>query len=178
MGPLSLQIRPNQQYEPTDEATRRALIAWVTVTDKLTGAARIYDNAPYQLASRADTQAFSAPPVPLAAETPSLRAAASEEVLLGGRFLVRVDFWSPPFEGRGQALALTPDTGAFWFFDPSNLELMVKVLDGRAVNGKFWVFYGALSDIDYTLTVTDGFTGQSKTYRNPRGTLASRVEAF
>jgi hypothetical protein len=53
---------------------------------------------------------------------------------------------------------------------------MIKVLDGRAINGRFWVFYGALSDVDYTLTVTDTQTGQQKTYHNPRGTLASRAD--
>ena len=42
-----------------------------------------------------------------------------------------------------------------------------------AVNGKHWVFYGALSSVDYTLTVTDTQTGQVRTYHNPPGRLAS-----
>ena len=46
--------------------------------------------------------------------------------------------------GAGTALPLTADTGAFWFFDPANVEVLLKVLDGRPVNGQFWVFYGAL----------------------------------
>jgi hypothetical protein len=77
-------------------------------------------------------------------------------------------------------MPLTADSGAFWFFQPSNIELVVKVLDGRTVNGHFWVFYGALSDVGYTITVTDTATGQSKTYTNPEHTLASRAdtEAF
>jgi hypothetical protein len=28
---------------------------------------------------------------------------------------------------------------------------LVKVLDGRAINDRFWVFYGALSDVEYTV---------------------------
>jgi hypothetical protein len=56
------------------------------------------------------------------------------------------------------------------------VELIVKVLDGRAVNGHFWVFYGALSDVQYTLTVTDTQTGTSKPYVNPQGTLASEAD--
>jgi len=32
------------------------------------------------------------------------------------------------------------------------------------------VFYGALSDLDYTLTVTDTRTGQARTDHNPAGT--------
>ncbi len=70
-------------------------------------------------------------------------------------------------------LVLTSSTGAFWFFDSDNIELVVKVLDGRSVNGKFWVFYGALSNVEYTITVTDTLTGAVKTYFNPQGQLAS-----
>lgn len=50
---------------------------------------------------------------------------------------------------------------------------MIKVVDGRAFNGYFWVFYGALSDVEYTITVTDMTTGVAKTYSNPQGRLAS-----
>jgi hypothetical protein len=37
--------------------------------------------------------------------------------------------------GTGVAVPLTGNTGYFWFFNSSNVELMVKVLDGDAVNG-------------------------------------------
>jgi hypothetical protein len=50
------------------------------------------------------------------------------------------------------------------------------VLDGRAVNGHFWVFYGALSDVSYTITVTDTVTGISRTYHNDLHQLASRAD--
>jgi hypothetical protein len=53
------------------------------------------------------------------------------------------------------------------------VELVIKALDGRAVDGKFWIFYGALSDVHYTITVTDTQTGAVKTYTNPSGQLAS-----
>ena len=68
---------------------------------------------------------------------------------------------------------MTADTGYFWFFDPANVELVVKVLDGRGVNGHFWVFYGALSDVEYQVVVTDSVTGERRTYENERGNLAS-----
>ena len=73
---------------------------------------------------------------------------ATHLCLNGARFRVEVD-WALPggVAGKGQAVPLTSDTGAFWFFDNANLELVVKVLDGRAVNGHFWVFYGGLSDV-------------------------------
>ncbi len=75
--------------------------------------------------------------------------------------------------GQGNAVQLTNDTGYFWFFSPFNVELVVKVLDARAINETFWVFYGALSNVEYELAVTDLLTGVVKLYRNPGGTLAS-----
>ncbi|HEY2796422.1 MAG TPA: hypothetical protein VGK26_00910 [Thermoanaerobaculia bacterium] len=75
--------------------------------------------------------------------------------------------------GRGTPVPLTSDTGYFWFFSPSNVELMVKVLDARGVNGNFWVFYGALTNVQFTLTVTDGLTGAFQVYTNPLSTFAS-----
>lgn len=75
--------------------------------------------------------------------------------------------------GLGQAVALTNDTGYFWFFSPTNVELVLKVLDGRPINDHFWVFYGALSTVEYVITVTDTETGASKTFVNPSGNLAS-----
>jgi photosystem II stability/assembly factor-like uncharacterized protein len=94
--------------------------------------------------------------------------------LQGNRFSVRVG-WSAGGDGSasGQAVPITSNTGAFWFLSPDNLELVVKVLDGRPANGKWWVFYGALSNVEYTLTVTDTETGAVKTYVNPQGQLAS-----
>ena len=68
---------------------------------------------------------------------------------------------------------MTSDTGHFWFFTDTNVELVVKVLDGRAINNHFWVFYGALSNVQYVITVLDTQTQTSRTYTNPQGTLAS-----
>jgi hypothetical protein len=83
-------------------------------------------------------------------------------------------------EGVAQAIPLTADTGFFWFFDPALTELAVKVLDGRPVNSRFWVYYGALSNVEYTVTVTDLLTGAVREYFNPAGTYASvgDVDAF
>jgi PKD repeat protein len=91
------------------------------------------------------------------------------------RFQVRVA-WVAVHQGTsgdGQAVALTSDTGYFWFFNSSNVELVLKVLDGRPVNGHFWVFFGALTNVQFTLTVTDTQTGVVKTYFNPQDTQAS-----
>ena len=95
--------------------------------------------------------------------------------LSGNRFRVHVD-WHVPSQGRigaGQPVLLSADTGYFWFFSDANIELVVKVLDARTVNGHFWVFYGALSNVEYTIAVTDTQTGVIRTYANPSGSLAS-----
>jgi hypothetical protein len=75
--------------------------------------------------------------------------------------------------GVGQAVQLTSDTGYFWFFDPANVETVVKVLDGRSTNGARWVFYGALSNVEYRIVVTDTTTGAVREYVNPAGRFAS-----
>ena len=76
--------------------------------------------------------------------------------------------------GHGQTLPLTDETGAFWFFDAANYELLVKVLDGRGINGAFWTFFGALTNVELRLLVTDTETGASRGYFNPAGRHASR----
>jgi hypothetical protein len=50
---------------------------------------------------------------------------------------------------------------------------VLKVVDGRGFNGKFWVFYGALSNVEYQITVTDTSTGAVRVYTNPSGQLSS-----
>ena len=94
--------------------------------------------------------------------------------LNGSRFRIQATWRAPDgTSGSAQAVPITADAGSFWFFSSNNVELVVKVVDGRPFNNKFWVFYGALSNIQYTITVTDTLTGAAKTYSNPQGQLAS-----
>jgi hypothetical protein len=167
----------------------------LTVTDTATGATRRYTNPPGHFGSVGDTEAFgprgatgSAPAAATALLAPETREIVRTRVaaagtciagptrlcLNGGRFAVEAT-WRD-FEGHtgvGTAVPLTADTGYFWFFAATNVEVLLKVLDGRALNGKFWVFYGALSNVEYTLTVTDVATGAVRTYANPSGRFAS-----
>ncbi len=109
------------------------------------------------------------------------RSVASTLFLNKCRFGLSVDWTdSRGRTGRGVPVQLTNDTGYFWFFSAANVELVIKVLDARSINDSFWVFYGALSAVQYTLTVTDGLTGEVRTYRNPSGAFASvgDTEAF
>lgn len=93
--------------------------------------------------------------------------------LLGERFEVRVawrDHRSGSL-GEGQKTKLTDRSGTFWFFHPDNVELIVKIQDGRPVNGDFWVFVGTMTDLAFSLTVSDRETNFSRTYVNPAGKL-------
>src|SRR3954466_14262731 len=115
---------------------------------------------------------------PAAARAQGICFPLATHLCLGyGRFQVDVD-WNLPggIAGKGQAVPLTDDTGSLCFFDNSILELVVKVLDGRAVNGHFWVYYGGLSDVEYRITITDTKTGMREIYTTPPGQLASGAD--
>jgi pimeloyl-ACP methyl ester carboxylesterase len=78
--------------------------------------------------------------------------------------------------GVGSATpAVSGDSGVLWFFAPDNWEMLVKVLDGCAVNQRIWVFVAATTDVHYTLTITDTVTGKFKTYQNQAGQAATMV---
>lgn len=70
--------------------------------------------------------------------------------------------------GTARAVAETADTGFFWFFDPGNIEVVVKVLDACHLD-RFWVFAGGLTDVGVELTVTDTETGEVVEYENAAG---------
>ena len=78
--------------------------------------------------------------------------------------------------GEGQVVRLTSDTGYLWFFSSSNVEAVVKVLDGCGLGGHYWVFAGGLTNVHVVLTVTDMLTGSSKTYTNPQHTRYQPVQ--
>lgn len=58
-------------------------------------------------------------------------------------------------EHESRGIQLTEESGTFTFFDPENVELVVKILDGRELNGHFWVFAASMTDLAYTLSVTE-----------------------
>jgi photosystem II stability/assembly factor-like uncharacterized protein len=98
--------------------------------------------------------------------------------LQGGRFRVEVG-WEDlrGSRGAGQALPMSDASGSFWFFERENVELTVKIVDARPQNGHFWVFYGSLTTVEFTVTVTDTTTGEAREYRKPAGALTSGGDA-
>lgn len=91
--------------------------------------------------------------------------------LAGGRFQVQVTWRNAQGQvGAGAAVPLTADTGYFWFFTSTNVEMVVKLLSTCAINQRFWVFAGGLTDVSVTMTVTDTANGTLKVYTNALGT--------
>jgi hypothetical protein len=111
------------------------------------------------------------PPVATATPISTFCGQATPHVLcLSNRFRVGIVWQRPSTEtGSGVAVSLISDTGTFWFFSPTNYEVMVKTLNGCAINQKWWVFAGGLTNVKVDLTVTDTMTGTSKTYSNAQG---------
>jgi Fibronectin type III domain len=79
--------------------------------------------------------------------------------------------WKTPDgrSGTGTVVRLTDDSGYFWFFDPTNVEAVFKVLNACGLNHAFWFYAGGLTNVQVTLTVTDTKTGAVKTYTNTQG---------
>lgn len=112
---------------------------------------------------RCDIGAFEA--------TTACVAGGANLCLSSNRFRVAATFQAPNNgpSGNAQGVTLTPDSGYFWFFDPANVELTVKVLNGCAINNHYWVYAAGLTNVNVVLTVTDTQTGAVKSYVNPQG---------
>ena len=105
--------------------------------------------------------------------------------LQGGRFEVEV--LRPSILGNPQPVTapgvqLAGNAGYFWFFDASSVEVAVKILDGRPVNGHFWVFVGSMTDQPFTVVVTEqgcsGSTCPARTYISPAGVNRNFIDVL
>ena len=78
--------------------------------------------------------------------------------LLDGRYAVTLD-WETADGETGAAKVAEPrtsDSGLFYFFDPTNWEVLVKVLNGCGTQIKsHWVYAAVASDVGMKLVVRD-----------------------
>jgi Matrixin/Fibronectin type III domain len=166
---------------------------WLEVTDTGAGTVRIYHNRQGDTRGFADTAfpaadlqdikevaSFSPRQDPVTQTGTSATGACATDartLCLLGRYEVEVTWRTSNGQtGAGTVVPDSDNSGFFWFFGPENLELVVKLLDGATVNGKLWVFYGSLSDVEYTVKVTDTQTGKFKSYRNQQGSLSGAAD--
>ncbi len=168
----------------------------ITVTDTAHGTVKTYSNTPGDCGAIDDAAFPGQEPAPgadggeeviarvadgagrtgaAAAPRGSCRPSATTLCLLNGRFAATVT-WQNQFNsviGVGMAGPLSSKTGTFYFTDPTDKELLVKILD---FGNRIGVFYGTLSNLQYTLQVTDTSTGGTKTYFNPPGNYCGGID--
>jgi hypothetical protein len=97
-------------------------------------------------------------------------ADATTLCLRNGRYRVTGQ-WATDQGTSGDAMAESlglSDTGYFWFFNSNNVEMVVKVLNGCPVNGRYWVFAGGLTNVQVEMQVCDTQEGVQATYSNPQ----------
>lgn len=81
--------------------------------------------------------------------------ASTSLLLQDGLFRVSVQ-WSTPdgaLHGEAQAVPLSKESGYLWFFQGSNPEILVKILDGNPVNGHWWVFISSNTNLEFRVKV-------------------------
>ena len=102
-------------------------------------------------------------------------SSSATRCLQDSRYAVAVEWRKPDGEsGAGKVVhAGTNDSGLFTFFNRENWEILIKVLDGCAVNSHVWVYGASTTDLGYIIRVTDTVTGAVKEYRNEPGLPAS-----
>jgi hypothetical protein len=128
------------------------------------------------------TLEISSPFVGLVRQGIAVRPLATQLGLVGKRFQVAV---TDQQAGASPAAVLLSDAGGYFtLFDPSNVELTVKLVDGRPVNGQWWVFIASMTNTGFTVSVTDTQGGTcvpftscpTRTYTNPPDTNQNFID--
>ncbi len=103
-------------------------------------------------------------------------ADATTVCLDGGRFKVQAKWKEGSQSGAAQVVAQTENSGIFYFSDPSNVELTVKILNTCNANGHFSFFASGLTNVEVLITVTDTHAGRVRQYFNPQGRAFAPVQ--
>ncbi|HXT22761.1 MAG TPA: Calx-beta domain-containing protein [Thermoanaerobaculia bacterium] len=106
-------------------------------------------------------------------------AGAHALCLAGGRFEAKVvsrrgEGDSPRAAARAESVA-GARSGLFALAPSGDAELMLKVVDGCADNGHYWVQLAAVTDAELAVAVRDTQTGRTWTFFNPAGKAAGVV---
>jgi hypothetical protein len=98
--------------------------------------------------------------------------------LSSSRFKVTATFQKPNDVVRpAHAVPLTGNTGYFWFFDNTNVEVVTKVLPFCADPfNSIWVFAAGLTNVKVDITYLDTQTSTTVIKSNPQGTAFAPVQ--
>ncbi len=98
-------------------------------------------------------------------------------VLLGSRFRISARWRVGGEEGIARpGPEASGQSGVMWFFEPSNWELLVKVIDGCALNGHYWLFAAGTTDVGFSLEAVDVSTGQERALEHAAGSAMIPVQ--
>ncbi|HEX6085256.1 MAG TPA: NF038122 family metalloprotease [Thermoanaerobaculia bacterium] len=177
----------------------------VTVQDMQTGTTRLYRNLPGMTGGGVDRTSFptngattaiyamvqgnSATRAPIVKPNVApftCSADANTTCLVDGRFAVKIDFLNqfanPPQPGSLLGAKLlpgsqNPDTAIYGFGSAQAIEAVVRIQDARPFGlNRFDIYFGGMTDVEYTVTVTDSVTGMVRQYRNPPGSVGGGVD--
>ena len=162
-----------------------------TVRDTHSGITKTYTNPDRTAAPPIqDTAAFACGAADIAAATPWASAAAPDPIpsvsgalgscvpdahtlCINNRFKIQVAYQTSQgggHSGSGNAIPLSSlgvsGGGLLWFFGADNPEMLIKIVDGCALNNHRWVFYSAGTNVGLTTTVTDTQTSAVQVYTN------------
>jgi 6-phosphogluconolactonase (cycloisomerase 2 family) len=70
--------------------------------------------------------------------------------------------------GTARPTLVSREAARVAFTNPANVEVLIKVLDGCAINDRVWVFAAGLTNVELTITLR-GRDGAERTYVNPLG---------
>jgi photosystem II stability/assembly factor-like uncharacterized protein len=151
----------------------------LSVVDTVTGQQKSYQNDrsdPQALCGGADTGTFTDQTgSPTSGPRVAARAVAPGPALvLLDRFAATLTAIDPRTGREAGSTAIARDTKWGYFSIPDFTgdatfpEVFVKMLDATSLSGTFWVFHTGLTDLEYTLVVTDFATGNQRVYRNER----------
>ncbi|HEY0511728.1 MAG TPA: LamG domain-containing protein [Thermoanaerobaculia bacterium] len=101
------------------------------------------------------------------------------QLCLQNRFLITTAWRTGPVgtapNGDGSVVVAGANSGIFWFFSSDNWEVMVKALNGCALNSHYWIYSAATTNVYYRMDVLDVRSGQQKIYFNYPGPPAPAV---
>lgn len=83
---------------------------------------------------------------------------------------------APNSSPANRAAPGTAFSGLFFFTSADNWEVLIKVINACALNNRYWVFYAATTNVEFTITVTDTQSGQVRQYFNALNNAAAPVQ--
>ncbi len=160
----------------------------LSVQENSTGTIKRYHKSPGSSGGGFDTSGFDTPqgdPAETAPCSPASPALSSGEAPSGSEHTLTLNS-AHAFDiildatdqrtghsGEGQAI---PQNDIFGYFsiptltgNAANPEVFVKILDASGIGQGYWVFFGGLTDLDYTLSVRENATGHVKSYHKAGG---------